>query len=129
MIAYAQMSPKFLILTHIGLDSLNGENLTAIGIDGNSAQIFLHGAWGEYKLHESIYIGAGLNYWIGLTRLASQSTISFMTLDQSRPFYAWHSIGISDQFARHLGVYLKGTIGKVDYRLALNNPGRSPWVR
>jgi hypothetical protein len=71
-------------------------------------------------------MGAGLHYWNGLTRLASQSTLNFMTLDQSRPFNAWHSLGITDQFARHLGVYLKGTSGKFEYRFAWNNPSRSP---
>jgi len=54
----------------------------------------------------------------------SASTLNFMTLDQSRPFAAWHSLGISDQFARHLGVYAKGKMGKFDYRVALNAAGR-----
>ena len=60
-----------------------------------------------------------------MTRLANQSTLNFMTLDQSRPFVAWHSLGVSDQFARHLGVYAKGAIGKFDYRMAINSPGRN----
>ena len=126
MLAYAQISPKFLILTHFGLNSLNAGNLTSLGANGDSPQLFLHGAWGEYKLSNSLYLGGGLHYWKGLTRLANQSTLNFMTLDQSRPFYAWHSLGITDQFARHLGIYLKGSSGKFEYRFAWNNPGRNP---
>ena len=126
ILAYAQVSPKFLILTHFGLNSLNAGNLTSLGSNGDSPQFFLHGAWGEYKLSDHIYVGGGLHYWKGLTRLASQSTLNFMTLDQSRPFYAWHSLGITDQFARHLGLYLKGSKGKFEYRFAWNNPGRNP---
>jgi hypothetical protein len=60
-----------------------------------------------------------------MTRLANQSTLNFMTLDQSRPFVHWHSLGVTDQFARHLGLYAKGAIDKFDYRLAINNPGRN----
>jgi len=126
ILAFAQVSPKFLILTHFGLNSLNAGNLTSLGGNGDSPQFFLHGAWGELKLGDGLYMGAGLHYWKGLTRLANQSTLNFMTLDQSRPFNAWHSLGITDQFARHLGIYLKGASGKFEYRFAWNTAGRSP---
>ena len=124
-LAFAQVSPRFMILTHFGLNSLTPSNLTSLGNNGNASQFFLHGAWGEYKLHKSIYVGAGLHYWKGMTRLANQSTLNFMTLDQSRPFVSWHSLGITDQFARHLGIFFKGQAGKIDYRLAINNPLRN----
>ncbi len=121
-LAYAQISPKFLILSHWGLNSLDSGNLTSLGNNGNAPQLFLHGAWGELKLNNNLYVGGGLHYWKGLTRLSNQSTLNFMTLDQSRPFVAWHSLGITDQFARHLGVYAKGEIGNFDYRFAVNTP-------
>ncbi len=125
-LAYAQVSPKFLILTHFGLNSLSVNNLTPLGNNGDAPQLFLHGAWTEFKLSDELYLGGGLHYWNGLTRLSSQSTLNFMTLDQSRPFVHWQALGITDQFARHLGIYAKGEFGKLDYRLALNNPSRSP---
>ncbi len=125
-LAYAQISPRFLILTHFGLNNLSPNNLTPLGNDGDPPQIFLHDAWAEFKVIDELYIGGGLHYWKGLTRLANQSTLNFMTLDQSRPFVHWHSLGITDQFARHLGVYAKGQVGKVDYRVAWNAPGRNP---
>ncbi|MEQ8550431.1 MAG: porin [Cyclobacteriaceae bacterium] len=124
VLAFAQISPRFLILTHWGLNSLNTGNMTSLGNNGDSPQLFLHGAWTEFKLSRGnqIYVGAGLHYWKGLTRLASQSTLNFMTMDNTRPFVHWHSLGITDQFARHLGVYFKGELGKFDYRMAINNP-------
>lgn len=125
-LAYAQVSPKFLILTHFGLNGLNSSNLSSLGNNSDSPQLFLHGAWGELKVNDQLYIGSGLHYWKGLTRLANQSTLNFMTLDQSRPFNAWHSLGITDQFARHLGIYAKGAIDKFDYRIAWNTAGRNP---
>jgi len=125
-LAYAQISDDFLILTHFGLNGLNTDNLTSLGNNGNGPQLFLHGAWAEFRLIDGLYIGGGLHYWKGLTRLASQSTLNFMTLDQSRPFVSWHSLGITDQFARHLGFYAKGQIGRLDYRMAINAPMRNP---
>jgi len=128
-LAYAQISPRFLILTHFGLNSLTTNNLSPLGNnDGaDAAQLFLHDAWTEFKVSQdnALYIGGGLHYWKGMTRLANQSTLNFMTLDNTRPFVHWHSLAITDQFARHLGVYAKGQIGKFDYRIALNNPGRN----
>ena len=126
MIAYAQISPQFLLFTHIGLNSLSPNNLSALGNDGDASQLFLHGAWGEIKILDELHVGGGLHYWKGLTRSANNSTLSFMTMDQSRPFYAWHSLGITDQFARHLGIYAKGRVGKLEYRMAWNTPSRSP---
>ncbi len=125
-LAYAQLHPNVLILTHWGLNGLNPNNLSSLGSNSNAPQLFLHDAWTEFKISDGLYIGTGLHYWKGLTRLASQSTLNFMTLDQARPFAHWHSLGITDQFARHLGVYAKGAIGQFNYRIAFNNPGRSP---
>ena len=125
-LAFAQVSPKFMILTHFGLNSLSPGNLSSLGSNGDAPQMFLHDAWGELKISDKLYIGSGLHYWKGMTRLANQSTLNFMTLDQARPFTSWHSLGITDQFARHLGIYAKGQIDKFDYRIAINSPGRSP---
>ncbi len=123
ILAYAQVSSRFLILSHIGLNNLTPTNLDGLGNGGNGPQFFLHDAWTEFKvINKKFYLGTGLHYWKGLTRLASQSTLNFMTMDNPRPFTHWHSLGVTDQFARHLGVYAKGEIGKFDYRIAVNNP-------
>lgn len=126
MLGFAELSPRILILTHIGLNSLNDKSLSSLGNNGDGAQFFLHGAWAQIELSNEITIGGGLHYWNGLTRMANFSTISFMTLDQSRPFIGWHSLGITDQFARHLGIFAKGRIGKFEYRFSWNTPGQSP---
>ncbi len=126
MLAYAQVSPRFLILTHFGLNNLSPDNLTTLGNNGDAPQMFLHDAWTEFKVSkgEGLHLGAGLHYWNGLTRLSSASTLNFMTMDQPRPFAPWHSLGYGDQFARHLGVYAKGELGKLDYRVSINSPSR-----
>ncbi len=125
---YSQISPRFLILSHIGLNNFNPNNQTSLGNNGDAPQFFLHDAWTEFRVNPSLYVGGGLHYWNGLTRLASASTLNFMTLDQARPFVHWHALGYTDQFARHLGVYAKGDIGKFDYRISINQPGANPLV-
>ena len=127
-LTYAQISSRFLILTHFGLNTLTGANADPIGNRNtadstiNSPQLFMHGAWTEFRVSagDQLYIGGGLHYWGGLSRLTSASTLNFMTQDNYRQ--AWASLGLSDQFARHLGVYAKGTLGKFQYTVAFNEP-------
>ena len=123
-LTYAQISPRFLILTHIGLNTLRSNNMDPIG-DGRASdapQLFLHAAWNEFRVSKdnSVFIGGGLHYWNGLSRITGASTLNFMTQDNYRQ--AWAQLGLSDQFARHLGVYAKGQIGKFQYILAFNDP-------
>ena len=118
ILAYAQISPRFLVLSHLGMNSETAVGLDPLGEDSN-VSLFFHGVWGEYKLTGDHYLGMGLHYWNGLSRLTSQSTLNFMTLDA--PIFNWAQLGLSDQFARHLGVYAKGQFGKLHYRVSLND--------
>lgn len=117
VILYAQVSKDFLILTHFGLNSLNAENMSSTGT-GEASQLFFHDVWAQYSLGKNHAIGGGLHYWNGISRLNNQSTLNFMTLDNQRQ--SWATLGLSDQFARHLGVYLKGSFGKLQYRVSVN---------
>ena len=121
-LAFAQISPRFLILTHWGVNGLSASSMNSLGNGGDGPQLFLHDAWAEFKVADELYLGGGLHYWKGMNRLASASTLNFMTMDATRPFIGWHSLGYTDQFARHMGIYAKGQKGKFDYRLAMNEP-------
>jgi hypothetical protein len=118
VLMYAQLNKKFLILTHFGLNSLNANNMSPVGT-GNASQVFFHDVWGEYSLTENHAIGSGLHYWNGISRANNQSTLNMMTLDNTRQ--AWATIGLSDQFARHMGIYVKGKFGKFQYRVSVND--------
>jgi hypothetical protein len=130
-LAYAQVSPRVMILTHWGINNQsfingatapNGPNPTSTPSNqGKKPQLFLHDAWTEFRIiPQKLYIGVGLHYWNGVSRLSSHSTLNFMTLDA--PIFNWHNIEATDQFARQFGIYAKGQLGKLDYRIALNKP-------
>lgn len=129
ILALAKISPRFLFLTHIGLNSLGANHITAnpnSQTANNRSLMFLHDAWGEFMVLPELYIGAGLHYWNGVSRLSNQSTLNMLTLDapgsgrSDARINNWFSLGSSDQFARHLGIYAKGSIGKFSYRMAAN---------
>lgn len=133
LLIYSQISPNFLILTHFGINNSNqisggavgqGANIGAATIDGKKPQMFLHDAYVEHRvLKDAIFIGAGLHYWQGPSRLSSASTLNFLAFDS--PIFSWQNIDATDQFARQFGIYAKGKFLKdkrLDYRAAINFP-------
>lgn len=127
----AQISPRFMIVTHFGINNQSfsnggsagtlGTGASGTGQGGKRPQLYMHDAWTEYAIVPGkLHLGAGLHYWNGVSRMASASTLNFMTLDA--PIHNWFNIEATDQFARQLGVYAKGQLGKFDYRIALNKP-------
>ena len=114
----SQISKDFLILSHIGLNNLSAGNMNPTGT-GDGSQIFLHDAWAQYNVSEALSLGGGLHYFNGISRLNNQSTLNILTLDNNRA--SWSTLGLSDQFARHLGVFAKGSLGKFQYQIAINN--------
>ena len=118
VLMYAQINKDFLILTHFGLNGLNADTMSPIGT-GDRSQLFFHDVWGQFRLTDNHAIGGGLHYWNGISRANNQSTLNMMTLDNTRQ--AWATIGLSDQFARHMGFYLKGKFDKFQYRVSIND--------
>ena len=122
VLMYEQINKDFLILTHFGLNSLNADSMSPTG-KGEGSQLFLHDVWAQYSLGKDHALGGGLHYWNGISRLNNQSTLNIMTLDNQRQ--AWATLGLSDQFARHIGMYAKGAFGKFQYRVAINSASTS----
>lgn len=118
VLMFAQINKDFLILTHFGLNSLTSATLSPTG-KGEGSQLFFHDVWAQYNLGKDHTIGGGLHYFNGISRLNNQSTLNMMTLDNHRQ--SWATIGLSDQFARHLGVFVKGKFDKLQYRVAIND--------
>jgi hypothetical protein len=142
----AQINPRFLVLTHFGVNNQSfinggvsaGSNLATAGNSGaltgtgtvagltagnagKRPQMYIHDAWTEYAVSPGkLHIGGGLHYWNGVSRLTNNSTLNFMTLDA--PIFNWANIDATDQFARQMGIYAKGQVDRLDYRVAINKP-------
>jgi hypothetical protein len=120
-----QISPRFLILMHAGINNQSSYSGGYSGsTDGKKPQLFIHDLWNEYKVIKTekfnLDFGAGLIYWNCPSRLASASTLNFLAMDD--PIFNWPNIELTDQFARYLGIYIKGNVGKLDYRFNLSEP-------
>lgn len=74
---------------------------------------FVHDAWIEQRIwNDHLNIGCGLHSWWGISRMTNTSTLNLMTLDS--PIFTWPLFQRSDQFARQLGIYAKGQVGRLD---------------
>lgn len=120
LLTYAQLSDKFIIVTHFGINNQNTFSGGAPGMGGKKPQLFFHDAYAEHKIWKNyVSIGAGLHYWNGISRMSNASTLNFLGMDAT--IFNWPNIDKNEQFARYLGIYLKGKIKKFDYRLAVND--------
>jgi len=113
---FGQIFPRVFLLMHIGINNQTFRR------GGFKQQVFFHDAWAEFKVtnNNKLYIGGGLLYWNGISRITNASTITLMTLDA--PITNWPVIEATDQFARQLGIYAKGKLGLFDYRVAATRP-------
>ncbi|MGB0978632.1 MAG: hypothetical protein ACPGVV_04510 [Croceimicrobium sp.] len=127
---FSQINKKFLIVTHFGINNQNAVSGGLPGANGKKPQLFMHDAWVEYTvLPKYLNVGGGLHYWNGLSRMTNASTLNLMSYDA--PILNWATIEATDQFARKLGIYAKGKLGKLAYQIAVNDPfetGGAPQV-
>jgi hypothetical protein len=134
ILAYSQISPRYMIVTHIGINNQTFTNGGAAGTTGTGGYgsgkkpgLFFHDAWNEYAIvlpkenkPFSLSVGAGLHYYMGLSRMTMSSTLNYLTIDA--PIFNWPLIENSDQFARQIGFFAKGKYNKLEYRFSLNKP-------
>lgn len=121
LLTYAQLGNRFLILSHFGINNQTAFSGGVSSANGKKPQLFLHDAYVDYVMFKDyLNVGAGLHYWNGVSRSTNASTLSF--LGQDAPIFNWYNIDKTDQFGRYLGVFAKGKIKKLDYRLAVNDP-------
>jgi len=82
---------------------------------------FFHDVAGEYALvKKKLSLGFGLNGWNGPGRFANSSVPSILALDP--PLFQETTNDVNDQFVRKMGIYAKGKLGRLDYRLSASKP-------
>jgi len=109
-----QLTDRIGIYVQFGQNNLNY-------LVARKAQSFFHDVTADYAfIKKYLSIGFGLNGWNGPSRFANTSVASILVLDP--PNYQEVTNDTYDQFVRRLGIYAKGKIGKLDYRLSAAKP-------
>lgn len=90
-------------------------------LSARKAGSFFHDITADYAVvKKRLSLGAGLNGWNGPSRFSNISVASILVLDP--PGYQEVTNDTYDQFVRRLGVYAKGKLGKLDYRVSAGKP-------
>lgn len=93
---------------------------TNVNVNAKGSNYFdLLDAYAEYAFNDKIAVGAGRSTWRGLSRF---TTGPLNTLLYDLPAYATSNAGATDYTVRELSAYIKGQLGKFDYRLVVADP-------
>lgn len=77
-------------------------------------------AYAEFRPLRAFNIGLGKSTWTGLSRYSAPAAGSELMYDI--PMVPLSTVNISDDILRNLGIYVKGQVSKLDYRLLLAKP-------
>lgn len=111
---YGQLTDQVSVFLLFGQNNFNYHSEKFAGA-------FFHDALVEYKIiGNKLSAGGGLTAWGGPTRYASPAIGTIMSVDA--PLYQQATNGVNDQFLRKLSLYIKGQLGRLDYRLAIAQP-------
>lgn len=90
-------------------------------LSARKAGSFFHDITADYAIVKKKFVlGAGLNGWNGPSRFSNTSVSSILVLDP--PNFQEVTNDTYDVFVRRLGIYAKGKLGKLDYRVSVGKP-------
>src|SRR5680860_1333172 len=105
---------KVFIYTQIGYDGQTYRSTKNPGLN-------LYNAQAEFILSkDKLHLGFGLNSWNGVSRYNNSNLVELLVVDN--PGFAYPVEGTFDQFGRQLGIYAKGTLNKLQYRISVVKP-------
>ena len=114
LVLSGQLTPRLYVFLQFGQNNLSY-------LSARKAGSFFHDATADYALiKKHLSLGVGLNGWNGPARYANSATASILAVDL--PLFQEATIDVNDQFVRRLGVYAKGKLGRLDYRVSVGQP-------
>lgn len=108
------LSDRIYVKIQMGLNNFNDLS--------KNSEIRLLDLLAVYKVSDYLYVGMGKNGYTGPSRYASVASGAMLGVDI--PIFALSTINISDDFLRKLGVFVKGEVNQLAYRLILAKPNR-----
>ena len=109
----ASFQDRVILYTQLGFNNMSSSS--------PKPEIYLHDVWTMFRIiPDSWYVGFGLHGWAGLSRLSNVSSQRPLTLDN--PGFNYPAINRTDIDNRQTGMFMKGTAGRVSYRVAINKP-------
>lgn len=111
---YANIENKYLLFAHFGA--------TSDGTYSNMYNnVYVHDFQGQIKVADKNYVGGGIHFWQGLSRLSRIGSNNYLILDN--PGFNFPEVNRTDAIVRQMGVFARGvTLGKLGYQFSINKP-------
>ncbi len=109
----AQLTDKLWVYSQLGINNLNYLSPRGTSLD-------LLDAYAEYSFSKSFSLGAGKTAWTGLSRYSAPNTSKLLSYDLL--LLALPTDDETNDLIRKLSVYVKGKLGKLDYRFVTSKP-------
>ncbi|MGQ1943884.1 hypothetical protein [Ornithobacterium rhinotracheale] len=109
----SRIGEKFYVFSQIGGNNINKNTF-------NTFRVQLIDLHADYTFSPAFALGAGKSSWGTSNRISSFSNGNLLNLDSE--IFSLFTLNRQDDLGRSLGVYAKGQIGKLDYRVALSAP-------
>ncbi len=110
----SQLSDKVFMYAQLGLNNFHSYSDRQTGF-------YVMDANADYEVvKDKLALGSGLSSWVGFSRFSSPAASTIMGVDAPLQFQATNDV--TDQFIRRLGVYAKGYLGKLNYRVSMVQP-------
>ena len=111
---YAGLNDRVFIYSQIGADNITYRS-------SQNASLSLIDAQAEFIVdRDKLNIGLGLNSWNGISRYNNSDFSQFLLIDQ--PGFTTPFNGTFDRNGSQFGIYSRGKIGKLQYKVALTKP-------
>jgi hypothetical protein len=119
---FGQITDRTFVYFQFGSNNVNAHSLLP-GETNRKVQAFFHDALCEYNVFKGknwMKLGGGLTITNGLSRFSQPSIGTIATLDV--PVFLQATVDQTDEFSRKMSIYVRGQIGKWDYRFSLSDP-------
>ncbi len=114
VILYSNLFDRCFMYTQIGLD---GQTFKS---DRNPPMMVINAETEYVFLKDKLNVGFGLNTWNGVSRYNNCKILEFLVVDN--PGFAYPVGGTDDQLGRQFGIYAKGTLSRLHYRVSVAKP-------
>ncbi|MBN2636187.1 MAG: hypothetical protein JXR61_07950 [Prolixibacteraceae bacterium] len=111
---FAGLHDRVFVYSQLGIDNLTYRS-------SQNTSMNLIDAQAEFVVSKNkLSIGMGLNSWNGISRYNSSNFTEFLLVDQ--PGFTSPFDGTFDKSGSQFGIFARGVLGKLQYRLAISKP-------
>jgi len=114
LVLYTQLFNRVFMYTQLAYDGMT------YGSSRPPALSIINAVTEYYLVKDKLEVGVGLHTWNGVSRYSNSKLLEFLVIDN--PAFVYPTLNTFDLAGRQLGIYAKGHLDRLHYRLSVNKP-------